>query len=221
MLARSGPCTGPAREPRQQRALDLLLQIEHRDRSDRARARGGKLPASRQVARVESLVAPAPQRDGNDAVARRDACATSAANGFLGDPVDRDAGPMSPDDRARSASACTMSPSDEGRMISARLIGYASCGSRQAMPPVRDAAGRRMDCRCVARRMGRALRRMSHRRRSPAPTPDAMSDLQPRLPLPEFSLVVITRDAGAQLAACLDSARFAAETLVVDSGSQR
>jgi glycosyltransferase involved in cell wall biosynthesis len=38
--------------------------------------------------------------------------------------------------------------------------------------------------------------------------------------LPELSLVVITRDAGAQLAACLDSARFAAEMLVVDSGSQ-
>ncbi len=31
---------------------------------------------------------------------------------------------------------------------------------------------------------------------------------------------MITRDAGAQLAACLDSARFAAEMLVVDSGSQ-
>jgi glycosyltransferase involved in cell wall biosynthesis len=40
------------------------------------------------------------------------------------------------------------------------------------------------------------------------------------LPLPELSLVVITRDAGAQLAACLDSVRFAAETLVVDSGSR-
>ncbi|MGH8850653.1 MAG: glycosyltransferase family 2 protein [Casimicrobiaceae bacterium] len=39
------------------------------------------------------------------------------------------------------------------------------------------------------------------------------------MPLPDFSLVVITRDAGAQLAACLDSVRFAAETLVVDSGS--
>jgi glycosyltransferase involved in cell wall biosynthesis len=38
--------------------------------------------------------------------------------------------------------------------------------------------------------------------------------------LPELSLVVITRDAGTQLAACLDSVRFAAETLVVDSGSQ-
>jgi glycosyltransferase involved in cell wall biosynthesis len=35
-----------------------------------------------------------------------------------------------------------------------------------------------------------------------------------------LSLVVITCDAGAQLAACLDSVRFAAETLVVDSGSQ-
>jgi glycosyltransferase involved in cell wall biosynthesis len=38
--------------------------------------------------------------------------------------------------------------------------------------------------------------------------------------LPELSLVVITRDAGAQLAACLASVRFAAETLVVDSGSR-
>ncbi len=36
----------------------------------------------------------------------------------------------------------------------------------------------------------------------------------------ELSLVVITRDAGAQLAACLDSVPFAAETLVVDSGSR-
>jgi glycosyltransferase involved in cell wall biosynthesis len=40
------------------------------------------------------------------------------------------------------------------------------------------------------------------------------------LPLPELSFVVITRDAGAQLGACLDSVRFAAEVLVVDSGSQ-
>jgi glycosyltransferase involved in cell wall biosynthesis len=38
--------------------------------------------------------------------------------------------------------------------------------------------------------------------------------------LPELSLVVITRDAGAQIAACLASVRFAAETLVVDSGSR-
>ena len=38
--------------------------------------------------------------------------------------------------------------------------------------------------------------------------------------MPELSLVVITCDAGAQLAACLDSVRFAAETLVVDSGSR-
>jgi hypothetical protein len=37
-------------------------------------------------------------------------------------------------------------------------------------------------------------------------------------PLP-LSLVVITRDAGAELAQCLASAPFAAETLVVDSGS--
>jgi len=44
----------------------------------------------------------------------------------------------------------------------------------------------------------------------------AMSDSIPPLPL---SLVVITRDAGAQLAACLQSATFAAEKLIVDSGS--
>jgi len=38
-------------------------------------------------------------------------------------------------------------------------------------------------------------------------------------PLP-LSLVVITRDAGAELAECLASVRFAAEALVVDSGSR-
>ena len=43
-----------------------------------------------------------------------------------------------------------------------------------------------------------------------------MSDLPP-LPL---ALVVITRDASAQLAECLASAAFAAETIVVDSGSR-
>jgi glycosyltransferase involved in cell wall biosynthesis len=43
-----------------------------------------------------------------------------------------------------------------------------------------------------------------------------MSDPPPSLPL---SLVVITRDAGAQLEECLASANFAAEALVVDSGS--
>jgi glycosyltransferase involved in cell wall biosynthesis len=37
-------------------------------------------------------------------------------------------------------------------------------------------------------------------------------------PLP-LSLVVITRDAAADLAACLESASFAAESIVVDSGS--
>ena len=35
-----------------------------------------------------------------------------------------------------------------------------------------------------------------------------------------LSVVVITRDAAGDLAACLDSAPFAAETLVVDSGSR-
>ena len=41
---------------------------------------------------------------------------------------------------------------------------------------------------------------------------------EPLAPL-SLSLVVITRDAGAELAECLDSARFAAETVIVDSGS--
>jgi glycosyltransferase involved in cell wall biosynthesis len=45
---------------------------------------------------------------------------------------------------------------------------------------------------------------------------DAMSE--PLAPL-NLSLVVITRDAGAELAECLDSAGFAAETIIVDSGS--
>jgi glycosyltransferase involved in cell wall biosynthesis len=44
-----------------------------------------------------------------------------------------------------------------------------------------------------------------------------MSEPLPPLPL---SLVVITRDAGAQLRDCLSSAAFAAETIVVDSGSR-
>ena len=41
-------------------------------------------------------------------------------------------------------------------------------------------------------------------------------------PLPPIALtaVVITRDAGAELAACLASAAFAAESIVVDSGSR-
>jgi len=41
-------------------------------------------------------------------------------------------------------------------------------------------------------------------------------------PLPPLALtvVVITRDAGAELAACLASAAFAAESIVVDSGSR-
>jgi len=44
-----------------------------------------------------------------------------------------------------------------------------------------------------------------------------MSEPLPPLPL---TLVVITRDAGAQLRDCLGSATFAAETIVVDSGSR-
>src|ERR1700739_3921851 len=44
-----------------------------------------------------------------------------------------------------------------------------------------------------------------------------MSEPLPPLPL---TLVVITRDAGAQLQDCLASAAFAAETIVVDSGSR-
>jgi glycosyltransferase involved in cell wall biosynthesis len=50
-----------------------------------------------------------------------------------------------------------------------------------------------------------------------ASTFEAMSDQLPPLAL---SLVVITRDAGAQLADCLASSAFAAETIVVDSGSR-
>jgi glycosyltransferase involved in cell wall biosynthesis len=46
---------------------------------------------------------------------------------------------------------------------------------------------------------------------------DAMSDPPPRLAL---SLVVVAHDAGAQLADCLTSAAFAAEVIVVDSGSR-
>jgi glycosyltransferase involved in cell wall biosynthesis len=45
---------------------------------------------------------------------------------------------------------------------------------------------------------------------------DAMSD--PPAPL-ALSVVVITRDAGTELAECLDSAGFAAEMIIVDSGS--
>jgi glycosyltransferase involved in cell wall biosynthesis len=44
-----------------------------------------------------------------------------------------------------------------------------------------------------------------------------MSEPLPTLPL---TLVVITRDAGPQLEDCLASAAFAAETIVVDSGSR-
>jgi len=44
-----------------------------------------------------------------------------------------------------------------------------------------------------------------------------MSEPLPKLPL---TLVVITRDAGAQLEACLASAAFADEAIVVDSGSR-
>jgi glycosyltransferase involved in cell wall biosynthesis len=44
-----------------------------------------------------------------------------------------------------------------------------------------------------------------------------MSDPLPRLAL---SLVVVARDAGAQLADCLASAQFASEAIVVDSGSR-
>jgi glycosyltransferase involved in cell wall biosynthesis len=45
---------------------------------------------------------------------------------------------------------------------------------------------------------------------------DAMSD--PLAP-PSLSVVVITRDAGTELAECLNSAGFAAEIIIVDSGS--
>src|SRR3954463_14506940 len=48
-------------------------------------------------------------------------------------------------------------------------------------------------------------------------TPD--STLDSRVVTAPISLVVITRNAGAQLGAALDSARFADEVVVVDSGS--
>jgi glycosyltransferase involved in cell wall biosynthesis len=47
-------------------------------------------------------------------------------------------------------------------------------------------------------------------------TIDEMSDPLPPL---DLTLVVIARNAGATLAACLDSARFASQMVVVDSGS--
>src|SRR5437773_903877 len=46
---------------------------------------------------------------------------------------------------------------------------------------------------------------------------DADSALRKRAP---FSLVLITRNAGTQLRASLESARFADEIVVVDSGSE-
>jgi glycosyltransferase involved in cell wall biosynthesis len=69
-----------------------------------------------------------------------------------------------------------------------------------------------------ARRMDRAFLPQSPRRKRLRANPlDAMSDSLPQLAL---TLVVITRDAGAEFAACLASAAFAAETIVVDSGSR-
>jgi glycosyltransferase involved in cell wall biosynthesis len=49
------------------------------------------------------------------------------------------------------------------------------------------------------------------------PKCDAMSDPLPRLAL---SLVVVAHDAGKELADCLASAAFAAEAIVIDSGSR-
>ncbi len=87
MLARSGPCRGPAREPRQIRALDLLLQVEHGDvgvATQFAPERRGLAPRRR----VERMVPPAAERDRNhapdSAIERDERC-----EGVLGDPVDR------------------------------------------------------------------------------------------------------------------------------------
>jgi glycosyltransferase involved in cell wall biosynthesis len=58
------------------------------------------------------------------------------------------------------------------------------------------------------------------REQEPLPRDPALDAMSEPLPPLALSLVVITRDAGTQLADCLASAAFAAEALVVDSGSR-
>src|SRR5204863_2092058 len=83
-----GPVHRAAREPRQQRALDLLLQIEHQV----VTIAGQREAESRGLApgrALEHLVTPAAQRDRNDAVDTAMHC-KQRRKSFLGDPVDRD-----------------------------------------------------------------------------------------------------------------------------------
>ena len=143
----------PAREPGQQRALDLLLQIEHQivTIADQYAAESRGFTPGRAV---EDLVPPATQRDRDDAI-------DTAMHGeqrrksFLGDPVDRDAGTMSPDvvhDRQSMHDVAERRWSDDQHAAHRmRLTRIAADDAACALL----AAGRRMTCRCVARRMGR------------------------------------------------------------------
>src|SRR5467141_588628 len=118
--------------------------------------------------------------------------------------------------------ACTMSPSDDGRMISALVIPCCSYLKRADQRGTCSTGSRgEWIAGTIARRMDRAFLPGAFPPRA-LQTPqgrielDAMSD--PPAPL-TLSVVVIARGAGTELAECLDSARFAAEMIIVDSGS--
>src|SRR5438132_9215569 len=103
-----------------------------------------------------------------------------------------------------------MSPSDDGRTMRTRIIAGAPRRAWRERGCARGSDG--WLAGGFARRIGGAFgstARLEIKNSLPrASTSDAMSDPLPQLAL---SLVVITRDAGAQLAGCLVSAAFAAE----------
>ena len=87
-VRRSKPWRRPSRHARDERALDLLLQVEDRVVALARAARGGKRRTRASVARRSGALAPAPKRhrhDAADARVERD----QRDEGLLGDPVDR------------------------------------------------------------------------------------------------------------------------------------
>ena len=203
-----------ASDARDQRTLQLFLQIE-----DHAIARGPKVAPERRDfpprARRERRLAPATKREGYDAAHVGTHLDELHETAFC-HPVDRSSRTLPKDvgnDRKRVNDVAERRGSDDEHIV--RRVQRTRHGVRAP-----GDAHRRSVARAGARDKPRkiaAIRTKDEDGEAPALPRTALRErMTGALPV---SLVVITRDAAADIAECLLSAQFCAEALVVDSGS--
>ena len=146
MLCRSKPWRRPRARRAIERALHLLLQVDDRRRSARARSARRNAVNSRQVPRRERQAAPAPEGD-RDHVADARIEPHQRHEAFLGDPVDRKPGAMRRDvahQRERMHDVAERrGPHDQHRA-------HRAPSRRAACPARARGKGRRIRAACTA-----------------------------------------------------------------------